>query len=112
MFQSSTRFLEFATCAITVKQIPGIEVSILYEVPRVCNSISVVDSLVDQKFQSSTRFLEFATPDDRQRPKRGTDVSILYEVPRVCNYYLALGVIFLLPVSILYEVPRVCNLVR
>ena len=60
LFQSSTRFLEFATCASK-------------------SSSSAVST-----FQSSTRFLEFATLIsifERDLEK----VSILYEVPRVCN---------------------------
>ena len=84
-------------------------VSILYEVPRVCNANSGWRLAIGRTFQSSTRFLEFATRSRGPDPKTAEPVSILYEVPRVCNDDG--GALNSLPqVSILYEVPRVCNL--
>ena len=58
-------------------------VSILYEVPRVCNAYPGHSYIEEDEFQSSTRFLEFATRADY--PRAHSIVSILYEVPRVCN---------------------------
>ena len=83
-FQSSTRFLEFATKTDTIYSVRR-EVSILYEVPRVCNE------------------------QCRQLLLEGYGVSILYEVPRVCNVSPYLLSSPCQHVSILYEVPRVCN---
>ena len=107
-------------------------VSILYEVPRVCNEYGIARDDVVAQFQSSTRFLEFATwrplaerccfwrfnplrgSSSLQRrnqkrlrqvrsfnPLRGSS-SLQLHLPRFLAVYKH--------VSILYEVPRVCNL--
>ena len=131
-FQSSTRFLEFATGApTTIMDI--FKVSILYEVPRVCNirSCNVSKSCISRfnplrgssslqpawrsqrssrarKFQSSTRFLEFATG----RHCRALGRFHCFNPLRGSSSLQLSWLSFRLDphaVSILYEVPRVCN---
>ena len=135
-FQSSTRFLEFATSGTRFIRAGNWGVSILYEVPRVCNaksSIEWTDSTWVSILYEVPRVCNRHQP---QRPARARGVSILYEVPRVCNIRVLQwrndngksfnplrGSSSLQPgsrggqtdnlyVSILYEVPRVCNFVQ
>ncbi len=82
-FQSSTRLSAFATNASTVP-IAMDQVSILYEVKRLCNPC-------------------------RARQGRRVPVSILYEVKRLCNEHAAGQSLSSVYVSILYEVKRLCN---
>ena len=130
MFQSSTRFLEFATTYNL--QMPALyQVSILYEVPRVCNVGLAFAARQHQSFNplrgSSSLQRKIAPRSGRQtggfNPLRGSSslqpiqgstvrrlkVSILYEVPRVCNRPQLHRGGRDQRVSILYEVPRVCN---
>ena len=108
-FQSSTRFLEFATVyngdgtATARKSFNPLRGS--SSLQHCGFKFEILSGVV---FQSSTRFLEFATLDGALIVGR-KEVSILYEVPRVCNIITRGATRENLEVSILYEVPRVCN---
>ena len=83
-------------------------VSILYEVPRVCNAAPGLSAL------GAGSFNPLRGSSSLQRKvlncyKVQGRVSILYEVPRVCNVGHNVSVENKPKVSILYEVPRVCN---
>ena len=108
-FQSSTRFLEFAT---PLELALGLKAQSFNPLRGSSSLQRFPPGMIPIKagsFQSSTRFLEFATDDARRQQELDIQVSILYEVPRVCNLFSLPGDTATV-VSILYEVPRVCNL--
>ncbi len=83
-FQSSTRFVAFATKRAHRGRGAGRRVSILYEVCCLCNAAATPLPARFYRFQSSTRFVAFATQNSRTACSVGI-VSILYEVCCLCN---------------------------